>query len=76
MSKEMKMTALNTNAKLEGIIHDTAAFLEKYQLTDRSLWMRFVDQFRDGLDADKTNGTVAILTFEVPEDASGKNIRR
>ncbi|MBR4863311.1 MAG: glycoside hydrolase family 127 protein [Oscillospiraceae bacterium] len=52
MSKEMKMTALNTNAKLEGIIHDTAAFLEKYQLTDRSLWMRFVDQFRDGIDAD------------------------
>lgn len=34
-----------------GCIHDTAMFLQREQLADTVQWKRFVDQFRDGIDA-------------------------
>ena len=52
MSLKMKMTPAVTDAKLTGLIQNAVAFLEEYQLLDRSLWARFVDQFRDGIDAE------------------------
>ncbi len=41
-----------TGAKsLTGCIRDSALFLVNEQLTDQELWVRFVNQFRNGIDA-------------------------
>ena len=46
-----KISCVDADIELEGLIHNTAVFLEKHQLTDRILWKRFADQFREGIDA-------------------------
>ena len=43
---------LQCEKQLSGCIHKAADFLQKEQLTDRTLWARFVDQFRDGIDGE------------------------
>ena len=43
---------MEVKKRLSGSIHDTAVFLQKEQLTDRKLWKRFVDQFRNGIDGE------------------------
>ena len=52
MLKEMKLTTISKRANLSGLVHKSAEFLEKYQLTDRGLWKRFANQFRDRIDGD------------------------
>jgi len=41
---------MEVRKRMTGAIHETAMFLQKEQLTDRKLWKRFVDQFRNGID--------------------------
>ena len=43
---------MENRKNLSGAIHNTAMFLQKEQLTDRTLWARFVDQFRQGIDGE------------------------
>ena len=38
--------------KYSGTVHDAMVFIEEFQLLDRDLWKRFVQQFRDDSDFD------------------------